>query len=106
MEALIAIAVMIAVLEIRELQWNKRFRELEESFITARNVQISVVSDLEQKIKESNSLTTELGNDIRSLKSSLDELRTSQSYLVKEYELKVRSGGIEDGQAIDGVIGL
>lgn len=106
MEAIIAVALMIAVLELRELQWNKRFKELENAFITARNVNISVASQTEEKIKESSVLVTELGSDVRSLKASIDELKTNQSFMVKEYELKIRSGGIEDGQAIDGVIGL
>ncbi len=106
MEAIIAVALMIAVLELRELQWNKRFKELEAAFITARNVNISVASQTEEKIKESSVLVTELGSDVRSLKASIDELKTNQSFMVKEYELKIRTGGIEDGQAIDGVIGL
>lgn len=106
MEAVIAVVLMIIVSELRELRWSNRFRQMEDAFQLESSLQNSRFDLVRSDLIARKEAFEQVAEDVRNLRVTVESLRTDQSHLMKEYELRMRLGNLEEGQAIDGVIGL
>lgn len=106
MEAVIAVVLMIIVSELRELRWSNRFRQMEDAFQLEASLQNARFELVRSDLIARKEAFDQVAEDVRNLRVTIESLRTDQSHLMKEYELRMRLGNLEEGQAIDGVIGL
>jgi DNA helicase IV len=107
MEAIIAVAIMVVVLELREHRLASRLSKVEDSLECLQAAIGSLVNTQEAVSAKAEGFNISLSDKISKLEDSTEMLKVSHESMVREYELRMRR--IDDEQVnrgIDGIEGL
>lgn len=106
MEYLLFIAIVLALIEWRDVKQNKRYEAIENQLAISN---AAIVSILEKHAKKVSEDFHALSAEIRPLKEFLDKAHTDLGTIVKEYEINgipmhlQRGGKMPEFDAVEGL---